>query len=468
MLEFKDFGLDYEDFDKKRYKILENVNISFEKGSVSVITGESGSGKSSIIKAINGIIPEIDKAKLSGKIELDGKNLVDMTIADRSKFISTVFQNPKNQFYAVNSLDEIAFALENRNIKRDEIFQTINKYSKLLGTEKLLDKDLLKLSGGEKQLVAITSVAVLDNDIYVFDEPSASLDKKAIEKLARIIKSLKDMGKIIIIAEHRLYYLKNIIDKLCIIKDNKLIEYGKNKVNNDLIKTYNLRRLDEIGINEIKNGKWFKKSLYDKLYDNNNELRCIDFYCKYKNSKEVLFDFNISFDPGIYFIIGENGIGKTSFIRNLCKLNKGQKSLVYYKGKKIKSSGDFISLVMQDVNYQLFTESVYKEISIVTDDEKIKEESLTKLGLIDKKNMHPQSLSGGQKQRLALALAYASPKKIVILDEPTSGLCMKNMKKTIEIIREMKNMGKIVIIVTHDYEFIKMVDENVVEFVNGS
>ena len=397
MLEFKDFGLDYEDVDKKSYKILEKVNINFEKGSVNVITGESGSGKSSIIKAINGIIPEIDKAKLSGRIEIDGKNLLDMTIADRSSFISTVFQNPKNQFYAVNSLDEIAFALENRNIKRDEIFHIIDKYSKLLATEKLLDKDLLKLSGGEKQLVAITSVAVLDNDIYVFDEPSASLDKKAIEKLARIIKSLKDMGKIIIIAEHRLYYLKNIIDKLCIIKDNKLIEYGKNKINNDLIKTYNLRRLDEIGINEIKNGKWFKKPLYDKLYDNKNELRCLDFYCKYKNSKKALFNFSISFDPGIYFIIGENGIGKTSFIRNLCKLNKGQKSLVYYKGNKIKSSGDFISIVMQDVNYQLFTESVYKEISIVTDDERIKEESLTKLGLIDKKNMHPQSLSGGQK-----------------------------------------------------------------------
>ena len=154
MLEFKDFGLDYEDVDKKSYKILENVNINFEKGSVNVITGESGSGKSSIIKAINGIIPEIDKAKLSGKIELDGKNLVDMTIADRSKFISTVFQNPKNQFYAVNSLDEIAFALENRNIERDEIFQTIDRYSNILGTEKLLDKDLLKLSGGQKQLVA--------------------------------------------------------------------------------------------------------------------------------------------------------------------------------------------------------------------------------------------------------------------------------------------------------------------------
>ncbi|MDU0895119.1 MAG: ATP-binding cassette domain-containing protein, partial [Anaerococcus sp.] len=126
MLEFKDFGLDYEDVDKKSYKILENVNINFEKGSVNVITGESGSGKSSIIKAINGIIPEIDKAKLSGKIKLDGKNIVDMTIADRSKFIATVFQNPKNQFYAVNSLDEIAFALENRNIERDEIFQTID------------------------------------------------------------------------------------------------------------------------------------------------------------------------------------------------------------------------------------------------------------------------------------------------------------------------------------------------------
>lgn len=121
---------------------------------------------------------------------------------------------------------------------------------------------------------------------------------------------------------------------------------------------------------------------------------------------------------------------------------------------------------MQDVNYQLFTDSVYSEISIVSDDDLLKEKILRDLGLWDKKDRHPQALSGGEKQRLALGLALASEKEIVLLDEPTSGLCLKNMKKLISFLKEMKKQNKTIIIITHDYEFIKSADENILEFVN--
>ena len=121
---------------------------------------------------------------------------------------------------------------------------------------------------------------------------------------------------------------------------------------------------------------------------------------------------------------------------------------------------------MQDVNYQLFTESVEMEMAIVSDDKSLIEKSLLALNLADKKDCHPQRLSGGEKQRLALGLAMASPKEIVILDEPTSGLCYENMQRLIEIIKQMKHAGKTIIIISHDYEFIKNTDENIVEFVN--
>lgn len=464
MLEFKNFSLEYEDINGEKSKILKNINLNFIKGSVNVITGESGSGKSSIIKVINGIIPEITNAKISGELKFKGENLLDKSITERSRFISTVFQNPKNQFYAINSLDEIAFALENRNIPKDEIYNIINKYSKLLNTEKLLDRDLLKLSGGEKQLVAITSVAVMDNEIYIFDEPSASLDYDSIEKLKNTIRILKENNKIIIIAEHRLYYLREILDNLLIIENKNIINYSKDELNRDVIIKHNLRTIDYISEDEIKSDKYIEKDLFDKKYDN-TQLVCKNFYCKYKNEEEI-FDFNINFKSGIYFIIGSNGIGKTSFVRNLCGLNKKQKGEVYYDGKRIKNHGKFISIVMQDVNYQLFTESVYSEISIVSDDEIIKEKILKEFGLWDKRDSHPQSLSGGEKQRLSLALAKASTKKIVVLDEPTSGLCFKNMKNLVNIIKGMKEEGKIIIIVTHDREFIKMTDEDVVKFIN--
>ena len=210
MLEFKNFSLAYENYEGKENIIFENINLSFEGGSVNVISGQSGSGKSTFIKLINGIIPEVNNAKISGQLLFKGKNLFDQGISDRSQYISTVFQNPKNQFYCINSSDEMAFALENRNVKREEILSKIDYYTRLFGTDKLLDRDLFKLSGGEKQLVAITSVALMDNEIYIFDEPSASLDNKSIERLKNIIEILKEKKKIIIIAEHRLYYLRAV------------------------------------------------------------------------------------------------------------------------------------------------------------------------------------------------------------------------------------------------------------------
>ena len=159
-------------------------------------------------------------------------------------------------------------------------------------------------------------------------------------------------------------------------------------------------------------------------------------------------------------------MGVSSFIRNICGLNKGQRGDLYYGSEKIKRPYEKISLVMQDVNYQLFTDSVYSEISIVSDDDLLKEKILRDLGLWDKKDRHPQALSGGEKQRLALGLALASEKEIVLLDEPTSGLCLKNMKKLISLLKEMKKQSKTIIIITHDYEFIKSADENILEFVN--
>lgn len=466
MLEFKNFSLEYTNSLNLKEKLFENINVSFKKASINVITGQSGSGKSTLLKTINGIIPEITGAKLSGELVYNGKNLFEEDITQRSGIISTVFQNPKNQFFAVNSLDEIAFALENRNIPREEIFERINHYTEILSTKRLLDRDLLKLSGGEKQLVAISSVAVMDNDIYIFDEPSASVDNNSIEKLARVLQILKDMGKIIIIAEHRLYYLKNILDKLLIIKNKSLISYDKDEINQELINRHNLRSLDKIEKSELKNDNFIQKNLHDKSYNKYDKLICKNFYCKYRDKDKEIFDFSISFNEGIYFIIGENGIGKTSFIRNMCGLNKKQKGELYYNNKKVKNPNSLISLVMQDVNYQIFTESLLSEISIVTDDNSLKKETLKKFGLWEKKDFHPQSLSGGEKQRLMLALAYASPKEIVILDEPTSGLCHKNMINLIKILKKMKEQNKIIIIITHDYEFIKMAGGNVVEFVD--
>lgn len=385
MLKIENLSLAYDE------SILEDVNLTFKPGEISVLTGTSGSGKSSLLKIINGVIPYFEPAKISGKIVYNNRNLLDLDMTDRSNTVATVFQNPKTQFYAVNSTDE----------------------------------------------------------------------------LANVLIKLKEMGKIVIIAEHRLYYLKDLMNQLIIIEDKKVNTYSIADITNNIIKSHNLRQLDEISKAElIECLPYQKHSKKSQTIVSTADLICQNYRYKHKDSRENVFDFNLGLNNGINFIIGKNGVGKTTFLRCLSGLNKNFKGQTYYNNQAIKPSYNWISEVVQDVNYQLFTESVWTEISIVSDNKKAKKDALTQFGLSDKLERHPQSLSGGEKQRLLLAMATASNKPIVILDEPTSGLCRRQMERMVEDLHEMIKSGKLIIVVTHDFELIKTCSKGrIIEFV---
>lgn len=463
MLRIKDFEIKY-----REKAIFEKANLEVSRGEIAVITGKSGCGKSSLLKAINGIIFETDQVQISGDMEFDGKSIIEKSITNRSSFISTVFQNPKTQFYCINTTDELAFALENRNIPRNTILETIEAYTARLHTEPLLDKNIFTLSGGEKQLVAITGTLCLDNDIYIFDEPSASLDKAAIELLRNTLIELKSMGKIIIIAEHRLYYLADIMTKLAILHQKEMnvfhVEGAQESLLDELAEKYALRSFQEIRKQNLSSltCRTIKLTNRNDYQNTSDPLSCHRFGAHY--DQHSILDMSISFPAGINFVIGENGVGKTTFVKKLSGLSKGPGESLW-KNKKIKKNSTFISMVMQDVNYQLFTESVWQEISIVSRDNERKKRVLKELDLYDKKECHPQILSGGEKQRLLIGLAKVSDKPIVVLDEPTSGLCKDKMIKIIDYLHEMESMGKVVIVITHDYELIHKCGGNVYEFV---
>ena len=461
MLEFKNFSLAYENYEGRENTIFENINLSFEEGSVNVISGESGSGKSSFIKLINGIIPEINDAKISGQLLFKGRNLFDENISNRSQYISTVFQNPKNQFYCINSSDEMAFALENRNVERGEILSKIDYYTRIFGIDKLLDRDLFKLSGGEKQLVAITSVALMDNEIYIFDEPSASLDNISIERLKNIIEILKEKKKIIIIAEHRLYYLRDIMDKLFVIEDKKINSYEREEVNDEFIKNHKLRTINEIKKEDLNKEKYIKKSFFDKNFAQGKIMECRNFHCKYRGSEEVIFDFNLSFDRGIYFIIGPNGIGKTTIFNLISKLYTD------YEGEILINDIEISDIKDEDLRDEvLFIESkpfilrenLNSNITLL-EKNKVDEPYLEKitqfleLERIEKystKNLK-DTLSKGEQQKVQLARMMIGRYSLILLDEVLSGLDQEMKKKVISKIKE-KSKNKIIVIVSHDNE----------------
>ena len=463
MLNIQNLSLNYEG-----RSVFQNVNLEFRPGTINVVTGLSGCGKTSFLKLLNGIIPEVNEAQVEGSVTYGDHALLEEDMAARSRYLSTVFQNPKTQFYCINSSDELAFGLENRNIPREEILSTIAEYTKLLHTEDLLNRDIFSMSGGEKQLLAITAVACMDNDIYLFDEPSASLDRTAIRRFTEVLKILKQRNKIVIIAEHRLYYLKDLMDSLLVLDRGQGFSYTARDLRENgpaIQENHHLRSFHEILRSDLPEEQVTRIRLVGENQvqnqGDNSVLQCRNFELQFDGP---ILDLSIDFRPGIYFIIGENGVGKSTIVKRLCRLNKG-KGKKYYHGKAFRHPYGVISAVMQDVNYQIFTESCREELAVVQGDEAVIDRCLEEVSLLDKKDVHPQLLSGGEKQRLLIAKTRASGRPVVILDEPTSGLDKLQMEKMAAYLEQFRQEGRTVLIITHDNELIQSYPANILVFV---
>ena len=442
---------------------LKDINLKIKKGECILLCGRSGCGKSTLLKLMNGIIPEFYDGDISGSVMVNGMNTFTTPIYKLSKDVGSVFQNPKTQFYTTNTTDEIAFGLENYGIEREVINKRIKEVEKELHLESLMNKNIFNLSGGEKQKIAIASIYALNPEIFILDEPSSSLDIKSMKELSLTIKKLKSLGKTIIIAEHRLWYLKDIIDRAIYLEDGKIIrEYSMEEIQNldeeERLKT-GLRHT------ELRSGNFNRKSNSLRKVP---ELEINDLL--YKRNKQTVFKVDrLKFESGnIVGIVGNNGIGKSTFARIVCGLGKQSSGTICKNNRKLCSKERVRNslLVMQEINNQLFTDTVYDEISLtsdIDDDNKIniymEDMQIEKL-----KQKNPHTLSGGQKQRVVILAALLSNKNLLFFDEPTSGLDYASMKVVAENIKNFKEKKKLILIISHDFEFLEAVCDEVIYF----
>lgn len=434
--------------------VFQHLNLHIPPGSCTLFCGPSGSGKSTALKMINGLIPQLQPGHVGGSITISGRNVDDIDLTEIGKTSATVFQNPRSQFFTSHVLSEIAYAGENYRVPTAELWQRCITAAKETGTYDLLERNLHTLSGGQLQSVAQACGLAANVPVLLFDEPTSNLSPEAIAHFSSVLRNQKAAGKTIIIAEHRLYFLRDLVDQVVYFqlgRDPEIIDGQTFFAFDDAERRRRgLRVLELPQHNDISE----VHTKDQPLLDAGISLRNLSFSY---TGHEVFKNLCVDLPAGtITALTGANGAGKTTLARLLCGLLKPQSGSIHLDGNPCspRELSATSSIVMQDVHRQLFADTVLTEVSLGSNAEVEATSLLEQLDLLPFQQRHPLSLSGGQKQRLVIAAALAAQRRLVIFDEPTSGVDYQQLQAIGTLFRQLADSGCIVVVITHDKELL--------------
>ena len=445
-----------------RVEALKDVDLSADAGSLTLVCGASGCGKSTLMKALTGLVPQMTPGELDGVVRINGRNLADVALTDVGHLCSSVFQNPRTQFFCDTVAEELAFCGENYGRERATLRQQSERAAKLMGISHLLERKLTTLSGGQLQKVALACALASGAPVLLADEPTSNLDPAAISEVRAALKVLKEQGLTIVVVEHRLHFLRGLADQVLLMESGRVTRRWNGaeffSMGQAQRRSLGLRTLVDPGppetwVGQVQAGRQENS----KATPSQVRLSCRGLSFTY-GASPVFEGLDADFPAGqITCIAGANGVGKTTLVRVLCGLAAPSSGTISLDGVPAsrKTRRSACALVMQDTGRQLFSDTLAGELTIGASHASGQsgEQLLADFDLANLGERHPLSLSGGQKQRLVIAAARATGRPIVILDEPTSGVDARHLDSITATLRRIADEGAAVVVVTHDGEF---------------
>lgn len=508
-INFTNFTFKYK---SQKNPTLIDIDFTIKEGEKILIIGPSGSGKSTIAKAINAQIPNAYDGDIKGDVKICDKDIKESSIFDLSLKVGTVLQDTDGQFVGLTVAEDIAFSLENDNVKKDEMLKEVNSWAEVLAIKDLLGQKPGELSGGQKQRVSLAGVLVSHTPILLLDEPLANLDPASGLSTMKLLDKLnKDYGCSIIVIEHRLEEALNMMpDRILIIGEGKLIFDGKTS---DLLKT-NL--LDEIGVrkplyikaldySKVDIGKYDNLSNFEDTNILENDLSKIKNWAdsvkvqedlskknpilqiknlcfSYGKNKKTLEDLSFTINKGdIVSLVGPNGAGKSTLAKLLCGFIRPTSGEIILANKDIKNQSikeiaEKIGFCLQNPNAMISKTSVIEEVSFGLKLRNVKEEEIKEktkkileiCGLYPFRNWPIAALSYGQKRRVTIASILILDPQILILDEPTAGQDYKHYTEIMEFIKNLnQKLNLTILMISHDMHLIQEYTDRTLVIANG-
>ncbi|WP_295485601.1 ABC transporter ATP-binding protein [uncultured Streptococcus sp.] len=484
-IQFKDFTFKY---DVQVEPTLKAIDLTIEKGQKVLIVGASGSGKSTIGHCLNGIIPNIHQGEKIGQLLIDGQDVFDQSVYDKSRLVSTVLQDPDGQFIGLTVAEDLAFSLENDCVPLPEMQSKVQSWAERLDLTAFLQHRPQDLSGGQKQRVSLAGVLIDESPILLFDEPLANLDPKSGQETIDLIDRIhKEEEATTIIIEHRLEdVLYRPVDKIVLVNDGHILFDGDpdSLLKTDLLMENGIREplyitaLKDLGVDieamdnlsriaDLKLPQITLEShgFADKQPTKAPLLSVQNLTFAYQKDQPVLKGMILDVHKGERIaIVGKNGSGKSTLAKAICQFITPDGD-IFYQGQSvmsdsIKERAEKIGYVLQNPNQMISQTMVFDEVALGLrlrgiDEASVEQRVLDTLkicGLFPFRKWPISALSFGQKKRVTIASVLVMNPEILLLDEPTAGQDKKNYTEIMTFLDELSQAGHTIMMITHDMQ----------------